>query len=357
MLSMIASGEALCFVGAGPSAALKYPPWPDLIELLSVEANKIGKFAVEDEIKKDILSHAEAIQKFFKDNGKLDHYKAILGHEYGPKDGPGCTETHRLITSLPFRGFITTNYEPCLERALLANAVAKSLMPSNEPCVIKPGAADRHMVSRFLRSIVNNREPHLRNVAYLHGRYSEVDSIILSASDYATAYGFQFSNGEIIKTPQKTTLHSQLSWALFACRRVVFFGCSMNDPYVRALLDAVSADLWEINQPIHFVVLALDRKRLDSIENDIAAFRRYGLQVVLYDNMDGGHKGLDLLVREAAKGALPGTPAAQFAGPTSKTNVVDTAKASTASAIVEQDEGVNIEWLEKVNQSLRKNED
>jgi hypothetical protein len=362
MLSLIASGEALSFVGAGPSVALNYPSWQSLIDMLSVEANKISPFVVDDSVKRDTLAHAEAIQKFFKDKGKLDQYKAILGREFGPKEGPGCTETQKLLTALPFRGFVTTNYEPGIERGLLANAVAKSQLPSIEACVIKPRSSDRHMASRFLRSIVSNRGPHMRNVAYLHGRYSEVDSIILSASDYAAAYGFQFKDGEIIKAPQKTTMHSQLSWALFACRRVVFFGCSMDDPYVRALLDAVCIDLWEIDQPIHFVVLPLDRKRLDSIDNEMAAFRRYGLQVVLFDNWDGNFKELDLLLLEAAQGAVSGKTTGQFMGADEDKKIMAVVSATVdVQSAAPQTGAIDFDWLEKVNEknasSLKKNED
>src|SRR6266699_3663326 len=147
MLSLIASGEAIGFIGAGPSAALDYPSWPKLIQMLSAEAGSLGTLTVDDDTKADTLLHAEAIQRFFESYGKLSQYKNILGREFAPKDGDGCTETHRRLVALPFRAFVTTNYEPCIERALIANAVAKCLMPSVEPCVIKASGADRHMVS------------------------------------------------------------------------------------------------------------------------------------------------------------------------------------------------------------------
>ena len=366
MLSLIASGEALGFIGAGPSAALDYPSWPKLIDILSVEARGIGTLTVDDNAKADALLHAEAIQHFFKDHGKLSQYKSILGREFAPKNGDGCTETHRRLVALPFRGFVTTNYEPCIERALIANAVAKGQMPSVEVCVIKASDTDRHMVSRFLRSIADGQGPHSRKIAHLHGHYSDVDNIILSASDYTHAYGFEFKNGEIIKSPQKATLHCQLSWALFACRRMVFFGCSMDDPYVRALLDAVSTDLWEFGQPIHFVVLPLDSKKLESIDNEMDTFRRYGLQVVLFDNWNGDFQELDLLLLEAAKGSLTGKSTGEFIG-ASADEYSSTNKALPVDARTELAQpaprvaGVDLEWLETVNQttasSLKKHED
>lgn len=172
LLSLIAGGEALGFIGAGPSAALKYPSWSRLLEMLATEAGSFATFKVSDEIKSDALLHAEAIQRFFEQHGKLSQYKNILGREFAPKEGEGCTETHRSLAALPFRAFVTTNYEPCIEQGILVNAVAQGQRPSIEPsCVIKAGGGDRHMVSRFLRSITEDLGPHRRKVAHLHGHW------------------------------------------------------------------------------------------------------------------------------------------------------------------------------------------
>ena len=48
MLSMIARGEAISFVGAGMSAPLKYPSWPRLLELLfpRTPCRKNGDFSI-----------------------------------------------------------------------------------------------------------------------------------------------------------------------------------------------------------------------------------------------------------------------------------------------------------------------
>ncbi len=366
MLSLIAGGEALGFIGAGPSAALKYPSWSNLVEMLAAEAGSFATFTVSDEIKSDTLLHAEAIQRFFEQHERLPQYKSILGREFAPKEGDGCTETHRRLAALPFRAFVTTNYEICIEQGLIANAVAQGQRPSIEPCVIKAGVTDRHMVSRFLRSITQDLGPHRRKVAHLHGLYTDVDNIILSASDYTRAYGFRFENGRINRTPQTTTLHSQLSWALFACRRMVFFGCSMDDPYIRALLDAVSVDLWEFGEPIHFVVLPLGPETLKSIDSQIDAFRRYGLRVVLFDNWNGDYKGLDSLLIEAGKGNLTGKSTGEFvrssAEPAEIPNAKDSAQVHPPAVEPARSKpDVDPEWLEEVNEdispSLRKNED
>jgi hypothetical protein len=360
LLALIAKGEALAFVGAGLSMPLQYPSWARLLEILTSEASQIGPFAASVAAKDDALMHAEEIQRFFNTHEMLWQFKNTLGREFAPKQKNNCTSTQRRLASLPFRGFVTTNYEHCIEQALTENAVEDGEKPPNDVCVVvKSNMADRHMVSRFLRSIVDDEGPHTRKVAHLHGSYSDTDNIIISASDYARAYGKQFEDGKIAKDTSVITLHSRLTWALFACRRMVFFGCSMDDPYVKAVLDAVSSDLWEAGQQIHYVVLGLDEALMPKIESQMARFRFYGLEVVLFDNWDGSFRELDRLIEEAAEMCQASTRpndkiSADFQSP--ERGQIQSTPLSKRSP-----PSVDLNWLEGVNetvaQSLMKNED
>src|ERR1700722_9617342 len=85
MLSLIADGEAIAFVGAGLSAPLKYPTWPKLLELLSAEAKKIGSFDLSKAASGDALLCAEEIQQHFANHSASSQFKNILGREYGPR--------------------------------------------------------------------------------------------------------------------------------------------------------------------------------------------------------------------------------------------------------------------------------
>ena len=300
MLSMIARGEAIAFVGAGLSAPLKYPTWSKLLETLLVEATRLAPFTYSKEAVGDALLCAEEIQRHFQDHNALPQFKNIVGRAFGPRDPDNCTPTHRRLVKLPFRAFVTTNYEECVEQALNEVAFIENQKPRNDLCIIvKANAQDRHMVSCFLRSIVEESAPRKRHVAHIHGCHDDVDNIILSVSDYARAYGFRMEKGQIVRKGPASTLHRQLAWALFASRRMVFFGCSMDDPYLKAMLDAVSGDLWEWRQPIHFVVLPVDEQTLGSLDAQTIDFQRYGLQVVLFDNWDTTFIGLDQLLDEA----------------------------------------------------------
>ena len=340
VLSLIESREAIAFLGAGLSVPLGYPSWPKLLADMAIEGQKLEAFAMPADLGGNYLARAEALKQHFVRLGRLPFYEEMLGRTFAPHtDKPNYTDTHRLLAGLPFRGFATTNYEDSVECAL------QYLAPGQCPdhgIVINAEEADRHRVSLFLQSITGGTGT-TRYVGHLHGRHSVTKSIILTAGEYEIAYGFPVTTDQG-NTPERVTFHRHLTWALFATRRMVFIGCSMKDPYIKALLDAVSRDLWQAFAPNHFVILPLDAADLESAESTAADFVRYGVRVVYYDNLDGNHAGLDRLLEEAA------------ARCERKTSPVAAAKAPAAPA-VNPALGLagtlgSADWLDEVNERV-----
>jgi hypothetical protein len=193
---------------------------------------------------------------------------------------------------LPFKGYVTTNYDLALEYAF------QRLGKTRPDCavVVKRQNRDAHKVSEFLLSLDDANQ--VRRVAHLHGVENETEHIILSASDYREAYGFAQDGDR--RCPREWTLHRKLVWSLLATRRVAFIGFSLNDPYVVALLNAVVDDLWNFGQPIHYAATSLDEASVEAASaREAQCLNRYGVQLVYYDNLDGNHIGLDQLVTEA----------------------------------------------------------
>src|ERR1700751_622822 len=122
--------------------------------------------------------------------------------------------------------------------------------------------------------------------------------LLFSLSVEGVEMGFA-EKDQISRRKPSSTLHRQFAWSLFASRRLIFFGCSMEDPYIKALLDAVATDLWEWNLRIHFVVLPIDEGAVASVDNRVAEFKRYGVEVVFFDNWDGTYAGKDSMLDEA----------------------------------------------------------
>ena len=300
---LVCSGVAIAFVGAGLSQPLGYPTWDQLLKQLNEKANALSPFNPQRDPRKDPLEYADDIRNHFNENNRRNDYLNFLGRTFGPKKGPKThTHAHSLLTSLPFRAFVTTNYDPSIESALAQSqrSQGSNLAPQNG-VIIKPGRADGHQVSTFVRSIADPPAHAHPRVAYLHGRYDDTENIILTWTDYQKAYDGTSKRGDTQSNPLPVTRHRFLAWSLFATRRMVFFGFSMRDNYVRALLERVADDLWEWDDPPHFVVAPLDEEGLARTQQDEAHFQRYGLQVVYYDNQDGTHRNLESLLEEAAE--------------------------------------------------------
>ena len=285
MFHLIQSGEAIAFVGAGLSQPL-YPTWQQFLETLEKKAVEMtGKpiSLAEGLSGADVLDYAEAIKRHFCEHASTDQYFAIFGTQFGPKPDR-CTEQQKKLLRLPFKGFVTTNYEESLEQA------AHDSGETRRDCsvVIKPDA-DHHLVSRFLLGLDDKNEP--RRIAHLHGIHTETRDIIFTRSDYEHAYG-AVERG-------LWTLHRKLLWALLATRRLVFIGTSLDDPYLNRLLEMVAGDLWNWGQTIHYLVSPLDERTIARQQSDQDRFSKYGICVVYFDNFDGTYRGLDHLINEA----------------------------------------------------------
>jgi SIR2-like domain len=299
MLATIASGEAIAFVGAGLSAPLRYPSWPALLAKLHDRANQFSQFNPPETTKADALLYAEEICNHFTAHNALPEFKNILGREYAPRpSGANFSPTHNRLVKLPFRTFVTTNYDSCLELALSDNEIREGKPPCPDSSVIiKKNGQDRHRVSFFLRSITESGGNRDRRIAHLHGRHDDTENIILTTSDYVESYGVTL-NG---KQPQhyQVTLHRLLVWSLLATRKMVFFGCSMDDPYIKVFLNMVARDLWEQGQMSHFVVLPIDEGSALSVDGLSQQLLRFGLQPVFFDNCRADFSKLDQLLDDA----------------------------------------------------------
>jgi hypothetical protein len=237
MMEAIVSREAIAFLGAGLSAPLHYPQWNALLDDLAAIAAGLGNFQPSAQ---GALLRAEEIKRHFMANNALDQYFNELGRRFGECEA-GHTATHMNIVRLPFRGFITTNYDPCAESALASYAVEIRERPRTSSAVpVAPGHEYRHLLSTFLRSISKGYDRKQRYVAHIHGIHTHPREIILANGDYERAYGVKVQGAE-----PPATIHRQLMWSVLATRRLIFFGCGMDDPPINALLQTVCSDLWE----------------------------------------------------------------------------------------------------------------
>ena len=308
MTKLISSGEAISFVGAGLSHPLKYPTWQELLEQLLSEARK---WMNDPQFKPSVrltdataLAFAQELYDVIAANSLLPRYHEFLGNNFKPRqnNGSSTTQVQRTIMSLPFKGWVTTNYDCCLEEALIA---AKLRQPkggnqindwSINPVVVQKNGGNPHTVSECLLNMHDSTRP---SVIHLHGEYRRVEEIILTRTDYEEAYGKPVMCSNCGNLDSNWTLHRKLAWSLLATRRLVFFGFSLTDPYVVQLLESVASDLWRHNEPIHFALTAIEWPVIslqDAIQHEERFREKYGVQLVFYDKRDGRHSGLEHLI-------------------------------------------------------------
>jgi len=198
---------------------------------------------------------------------------------------PRLTQFHHDLVALPFRGVITTNYDYSIEAAF--SSIERE--PLEKDIIL--GRDERHREYQFRRSLIAESGPRL--VAHIHGYYRWPLDIVLSADDFQRAYGIsqqRISDGTIAlsDTPVAAFVRSILeSWPL------VFVGFSLNDPYLRAFLGAVSDTYQLWGDPNHIAIIdtTADQTALD-LERANQLRERYGIQVLFYEAQGGSHQAL-----------------------------------------------------------------
>lgn len=306
LIELVASGEAILIVGAGSSVRVDYPDWPGLLkELEDLASRWIDDFKVNEEKRKnDPLVYAEELKSYIGNaTGDLERYYALLERLFESKYPP-CTDFHKKLVSLPFRGILTTNYDIVLEAAL--NEARQPSTPDNSLIVNRDSAGQ---VDKFLRGLSDASTP--RRIAHLHGRYDHPKNIILSSNDYQKAYGIvvdkdiselKLPSANQVQIGSEWTLHRKLLWAVLATRRVVFVGFSMEDPYFEKMLETVSNDLWRWDKSIHFAIMSISSKGAENSKVEAESLKnKYGVGTVFYEDNDGSHLRLEHIVAEIVK--------------------------------------------------------
>jgi hypothetical protein len=293
-LELIASGEAIGFVGAGLSVELGYPTWIELSSRLTTLANEIATFAAPSGCTPDKApEYADAIKDFILIKaGSLDRYWNFLGREFEQRD-PSFTRLQCDLMRLPLKAFITSNYDPSLECA------CAEVFRGHDPFSITIHPERAHLISKFLVRLSENSNAG-PGIAHLHGSYKDPKYIVVAAGDYTDAYGLRQSTEGPRESSPSWPLRRRLLWALLASRRLIFFGFSMNDIDFQVMLKSVASDLWNWSQSIHYAVMGIDSSDPDATKKRAEQMHReFGVRVVFYENFDGSHAGLHAFVADA----------------------------------------------------------
>lgn len=295
MFEIVKSGEAVLFVGAGISEGLGYPNWNKLLDDLYKYASDCGYMSDIIDIDNDqefyYQKRAQQIINIFKKSNAISKYKNFISDAFKPRDIPKESICNKLV-QLPFRGIITTNYDPSLEIA------TRNITPEYESGYLM----ESKDIGKFMKSLLNKKPPR---IAYLHGKYdrftkdSDGRDFILGMKDYETSYGIALVTVEekellmrreelIVK---KWTLHLKFLWSIFASRPTIFLGFSLNDAFIKLVLKTVCSDLWQWEQNHHFIVMSREEhqyKKKDAPD--------LGLKIIHFENPKNDYKELETII-------------------------------------------------------------
>ncbi len=247
----IMSGRCNAFIGAGMSLQV-YPAWNELIERVCRACGvNTGNVTSQN------ISRLELAQTA-KDKNRCAYFRE-LHNIFKPADP---THRHHLLARLPFKSYLTTNYDSLLLGACEFNndnSVGYSEYPALE---------------------IEHRTDG--EVFFLHGRINPTDlnsepNIVLTNNDFTYAYS-------------ETLLRSFLE-QLLTFSNVCFLGCSLEDEYLQGVFrlckkfrDAVKTQ-GHSNDPRWFILLDQESPLSEK-------WKEIGIKPVYYDKVNSGHDGL-----------------------------------------------------------------
>jgi hypothetical protein len=259
LIKHVAQQNSMAFVGAGLSAGLGLPSWPQLIRQMIDWCEGQGirlpnKSDIEyllDE-KKDLLAAANALRAKMGD----DKYRQFLAEVFLRSDLES-TELHETLAKIPFLAVATTNYDPLVEDGHRK---------------VHPGEAFdvfTHVDHEQLGTALNAKRYF---VLKAHGTIEHPETIILDSKDYSSL----FFKSESYRTFLR---------AMFLQRTVLFLGFSMTDPELLFLLKELRA-IFDGHTPTHYALMDVSKTRQIELEQ---FEEEYGVKIISYIPSDASH--------------------------------------------------------------------
>ncbi|MFC7333880.1 SIR2 family protein [Rhodocista pekingensis] len=294
---MVGSGEAVAFVGAGASAGL-YPLWGQFIDQLADHAVEVGKAEPKDAERWKRNNGSTPQQRVNAILRKLgdDRYRQFLKSTFGPKrgaDGKRFTPVHAALMTRPFKGFVTTNYDPALDFA--RQEFRKECLTTGTPTWEDEGEIHRW----YTGEVFQDECP----ILWLHGYWQKPGGTVLNARDYAAAY--------------RPGLYKRVFEKLWGQDRLVFAGFGFNDPQFTFMVGELLRDFRDAHAlPRHIALLGWPLKEGETIDPDDVRDRReafeqdYHVRPLFYPAPNGGrdHSALLTLLDALAAREPPKPP-------------------------------------------------
>ena len=171
--------------------------------------------------------------------------------------GYAPNEAHRLLSEIPFRTLLTTNWDELLEKSIGEKYRVNVIFDEETSCLW--------------------RESEARQIVKFHGTVGRPKSIVFGLSDYSRFY-------------QSPSLLMSLVRTIISTRPILAIGFGMNDPFIKALFMQTK----RTSSQRHYV--AVREGEVDSRTTKLLG--EYGFDVVPLQLTNGDEYGLIGLLRQ-----------------------------------------------------------
>jgi len=262
LIKAIKSNIVFAFIGAGSSKKLGYPLWEELIGILEETVKTKGTsidlqlYKNNRDHEKDPLWYVEILKSCLDES----EFYLVINERFKPKRN-NWKPFHQKLMQIPFRHYITTNYDTVLEHA------SYSLSQSIESFCWN----DREILRKFFQNLNDPRSQDTRYIFHIHGIYDKKDSIILTERDYMRLYFEEELAGKIL-------------WSIISSFKILFIGFSMSD---LDLLSIFRKARWEFGRgaPRHFAIV--EENNVEArITKRIYLRDKYGIDPIFFSRQD-----------------------------------------------------------------------
>lgn len=270
--------ELFLFAGAGLSCLARYPSWTELLAKFADAYKELParNREIENELHAlvkrkniDIVSHLKSLG----DPGE-DAIVKVLQEEFNKHR---TSEVHKTLVRLPFAGYVTTNYDRCLETACSGISHAADLIGRRWYCFPQ----HRCTSHKDLNEIYNGERflLHMHGCLYSNG-HIDSKNIILRRDQYLTFY--------------KQDAMKRIYEELFL-QPLLILGTSFNDPwFLTRLYEArgnYSPDLRAERKTCYLLLPEDERPEHEASDSSV-----YGVQFSYFSKSDPN--ALENMVRE-----------------------------------------------------------
>ena len=272
ILEYVLSGNAVLFVGAGPSVEMGYPSWFRQVELLEEHVKGMGKTLPSEfydyKSRGELPKAMESIERII---GR-DELLIVLGHSLNATR-PSEDSIYNTLVRWPFSLYLTTNFDDEIINHL-----------------IKVGRRDFVCLSNSEKDFAGLNEDAKDYVFKIHGELAKSSRAIITDSDYDSL---------IVNTDTK--YYRDAINAVLKNRPIVVIGYSMKDPDIQYLLTRANSE-GSIMRPICMLLCDVSSQEKEKFE------RLLLVKVVGYSNADRQHSDLKRVLGVLNSFIKPNTP-------------------------------------------------